>query len=311
MLLPSAVLLLLSTSPEVEVRRPYPEACEEPQRSIELSAESAWAPLEVCASAELSTTFIFDSELARVELESQEGFRRVAVDEGTLVLVPTKNSRHWKPTRVTVHFEGKAAPASVTFLLVFHPARLVREVDVFRFARPDEPCARELQAEREKNARLSRELERLRAEEQSEGPLTRLFTRGRMRTDGTGVVGREISQSMTLPPDNALTVQRVVAYRYTQDVPEGEPPRMGVALVMTLWNPGRSPWTVARASLMREGQQVKEPGVWQRESLTPGQYGFVMVETELTQQEAGESLTLQLWDEGGARSITVGNVRFP
>lgn len=38
MLFPSAaVLLFLSWPPEIEVRRPYPDACEETARSIELS----------------------------------------------------------------------------------------------------------------------------------------------------------------------------------------------------------------------------------------------------------------------------------
>ncbi|HYO57123.1 DUF2381 family protein [Archangium sp.] len=311
MLLPSAALLLLSMSPEVEVRRPYPDACGEPLRSIELSAESAWEPLEVCVSAELSTTLVFDSEVARVELEGQEGFRRMDVDEGTLVLVPTRKPRHWKPTRLTVYFQGGVGPASVTFILVFHPARLARQVEVFRSTRPEEPCGQELQKEREKNARLAQELEQFRAEYQGQGPLTRLFTTGRMKKDDTGVVGRELSQSITPAPDNALTVESVLAYRYTQIKPEGGIPMVGVALVMQLTNPDTRPWSVVGASLMREGEEVKKPGVWPPDPIAPEQRGFLQVETELTQQEARETLTLRLWDEGGTRSVTVGNVRFP
>jgi hypothetical protein len=35
------------------------------------------------------------------------------------------------------------------------------------------------------------------------------------------------------------------------------------------------------------------------------------VETELAEREAREKLTLQLWDEDGERSVTVGNVGLP
>lgn len=138
------LLLLLASPPDIEVGRPYPEACEESARSITLSAESAWGSIGVCASAALATTFVFDSEVARVVLQDEAEFRRVDVDEGTLVLVPRRKSRLWTPSRMTVHFAGDAAPASVTFLLVPHPARLARQVEVFRFARPEEPCEGEV-----------------------------------------------------------------------------------------------------------------------------------------------------------------------
>ncbi|WP_373371801.1 DUF2381 family protein [Archangium lansingense] len=182
----TAALLLLSSPLEAEVRRPYPEACDEPARSIELSANSAREPLEVCISAELSTTFVFDSGVARVELENAERFRKVDEDKETLVLVPKRKPRGGKPSRLTVYFEGDAAPASVVFVLVVHPARLAREVDVFRFGRPEEPLERELREEREENERLVQALKQLQVKYEEQGLLTRLFAMGRMEMGRQG-----------------------------------------------------------------------------------------------------------------------------
>lgn len=313
MLLPStSILLLLSALPEAEVRRPYPDACEEPARSIELSAESAREQLEVCISAELSTTFVFDSEVARVELDDEERFRRMDVDEGTLVLVPRKKPRRWKPSRLTVYFEGDASPTSVTFVLVVHAARLAREVDIFRFRRPEEPWERELREAREENERLVQELKRLQAEYQGQGHLTRLFAMGRMEMGGQGVVASVLTKDVTKPQDNALTIEAAFAYRYTlAAIKKGGEPVVRVAVVMLLTNPGARPWTAVRATLMRDGEEVKKPDVWQSEPIAPMNRGFVVAETELTEHESREKLTLGLWDEGGTQRVTIGNVSFP
>jgi len=307
----SVLLLLLASPPDIEVGRPYPEACEESARSITLSAESAWDSLEVCASAALATTFVFDSEVARVVLQDEAEFRRVDVDEGTLVLVPRRKSRLWKPSRMTVHFEGDAAPASVTFLLVPHPARLARQVEVFRFARPEEPCEGEVRQLREENASLAQEVERLRAETRGQGSLTRLFTSGRMKPGNQGVVASDLSKSITRPPADTFKVEEVLAYHYTLPLPEGGAPQVRVALVLWLRNLGTLPWRTARASLVRDGVEVKPLEVWQAEPLGPGQRDLIILETELPEREAREKLTLQLWDEDKARSVTIGNVGLP
>ncbi|WP_375772544.1 DUF2381 family protein [Archangium gephyra] len=311
MLLPSAALVLLSSSPDTALRRSYPDACEEPARSIELPAESSREPLEVCISAELSTTFVFDSGIARVELEDAERFRRVDEDEETLVLVPRRKSRSGKPLRLTVYFEGDAAPASATFALVVHPARLAREVDVFRFGRPEEPWERELREAREENERLARELQRLQAKDQGQGPVTQLFARGRMEMGTQGVVFSDLSKSITLSPVNALKVEAVYAYRYTTDVPEGDEPVFRVAVALRLRNPGAQPWTAAKATLARDGEEVTQPGVWQPQPLAPLDRGFVVAETELPEREARGKLTLGLWDGQGTLGVEIGNVSFP
>ena len=312
MLLSSAAALLLFSSPlEADVRRPAPDACDEPARSIELSAESAREPLEVCISAELSTTFVFDSGVARVELEDAERFRRVDVDEGTLVLVPRRMPRSKKPSRLTVYFEGDAAPTSAAFVLLVHPARLARQVDVFRFGRPEEPWERELREAREENDRLVQALNHLQVKYEGQGPLTRLFAMGRMAVGSQGVVFSDLSKSIIRSPDNALDVETAFAYRYTTVVPEGEEPVFRVAVVMALRNPGTLSWTAAKATLARDGEEVKQPGVWQPEPLAPLGHGFVVVETELTAREAREKLTLRLWDEGGTQKVEIGNVSFP
>ncbi|HYO71612.1 MAG TPA: DUF2381 family protein [Archangium sp.] len=312
MLLASAAALLLRSSlSQAAVRRPYPDACDEPARSIELLAESAREPLEVCISAELSTTFVFDSGVARVELEDAARFQRVAMDKGTLVLVPKRKSRSGKPSRLTVFFEGDTAPASVAFMLVVHPVRLAREVDVFRFGRPEGPWERELREVREENERLVQTLKQLQAEYQGQGPITRLFTMGRMVLGDQGVVFSDLSKSITEAPANALDVEAVFAYRYTTAVPDSEEPVFRVAVVLKLRNPGAQPWTAARAALVRDGEDVGKPGVLQPHPLAPLGRGFVVAETELLEREAREKLTLRLWDEGGTQSVEIGNVSFP
>ena len=307
----AALLLLLASPPDVEVRRPYPDACEESARSIALAAESAWGSLEVCISAELATTFVFDSEISRVVLQDEEEFRRVDVDQGALVLVPRRKSRLWKPSRMTVHFEGEAAPASVTFLLVPRPARLARQVEVFRFARTEEPCEREVRKLGEENASLAQEVERLQAETRGQGSLTRLFTTGRMKPGRQGVVANNLSKSITRPPAHTLSVEELLAYHYSLELPEGGEALVRMALVLRLENVGTRPWKTARGSLVRDGVEVRPLEVWQAEPLGPKQRGLLILETELLEREAHEKLTLQLWDEDGERSVTIGNVGLP
>jgi len=185
----------------------------------------------------------------------------VAMDKGTLVLVPRRKPRSGKSSRLTVFFEGDTAPASVTFILVVHPARPAREVDVFRFERPQEPWERELREVREENERLVQTLKQLQAEYQGQGPLTRLFTLGRMAMGDQGVVFSDLSKSITEAPANTLDIESVFAYRYTAAVPDGEEPVFRVAMVLKLRNPGAQFWTAARAALMCEGKEVNQPGV--------------------------------------------------
>jgi len=307
----AALLLLLASPPEVEVRSPYPDACEESARTLTLSAESTWGSLEVCTSAELTTTFVFDSEVARVVLQDEAEFRRLDVDEGTVVLVPRKKSRLWKPSRMTVYFEGDAAPASVIFLLVPHPARLARQVEVFRFAHLEEPCEREVRQLSEENASLAQEVERLRAETRGQGSLTRLFTTGRMEPNRQGVIASDLSKSITRPLTDTLNVGEVLAYHYTVVISEGGEAQVRMALVLLLENVGTRPWKTARASLVRDGVEVRPLEVWQAEPLAPEQRGLLILETELPERAAREKLTLQLWDEDGRRSVTIGNVGLP
>ena len=86
---------------------------------------------------------------------------------------------------------------------------------------------------------------------------------------------------------------------------------MREALVLRLTNIGTRPWKTARASLLRDGVEVRPLEVWQPEPLAPKQRGLLILETELPEREAREQLTLQLWDEEGARSVTIGNVGLP
>jgi uncharacterized protein (TIGR02268 family) len=185
------------------------------------------------------------------------------------------------------------------------------QVEVFRFARPEEPCEQEVRQLRAENASLAQEVERLRAETRGQGSLTRLFTTGRMKPDGQGVVARDLSKSITRPPSDLLNVGEVLAYHYPLELTDGGAPLVRVALVLWLTNPGARPWRTARASLVRDGVEVRPLEVWQPEPLGPKQRGLLILETELPERQAREKLTLQLWDEDGRRSVTIGNVGLP
>ncbi len=84
-----------------------------------------------------------------------------------------------------------------------------------------------------------------------------------------------------------------------------------MALVLWLENVGTRPWRTARASLVREGVEVKPLEIWQPAPLAPEQRGLLILETEVPERQAREKLTLQLWDEEGTRSVTIGNVGLP
>lgn len=66
---------------------------------------------------------------------------------------------------------------------------------------------------------------------------------------------------------------------------------------------------------MAKGQEPKATKVsWQPSPVLPGEEVLatvVVVEWELTAQEAQGLFTLKLWDESGKRLVTLGNVTFP
>jgi len=61
----------------------------------------------------------------------------------------------------------------------------------------------------------------------------------------------------------------------------------------------------------KAGEELKGLTVWQEVSMDSPMRVHVVVEAEATEKEARGHFTLKLWDEGGQRTITLGNVMFP
>jgi uncharacterized protein (TIGR02268 family) len=312
---PSALLALpLVASVIAQPLLPEAGAC---ASRIELTADSGGEALEVCISLELPTTFRFDSALApgTLELRGRKPFEDVASGTRSFTLHPPADIQSGERFKVVVGFADGAAPATATFILVGHPALGMRQVEVFRDKRTVEDMRRENQREREKSQQLAQELERRRAES-GPGGLAGLIASGLMAVEegAQGVVARPLSRVVTKGAGNALVLGTVISLRSTLPTIDGRESGARVAVAMELKNPGAEPWTARGAVLVGRGREVRPVRVlWQPSPIEPGAGApvFVVVETELTAREAQDTFTLKLWDETGARLVTLGQVTFP
>lgn len=284
---------------------------------IELAADSGGEAREVCISLELPTTFRFDSPLApgALELRGRKPFEDVAPGTRSFTLHPPADIQSGERFKVVVGFADGAAPATATFILVGHPALGMRQVEVFRDKRTVEDMQRENQQEREKSRQLAQELERRRAES-GPGGIAGLIASGLMVVEerAQGVVARSLSRDVTSGPSNALDIGTVISLRSALPFIEGQEPGVRVAVAMWLKNPGAEPWTARDAVLVGRGREARPVRVlWQPSPIEPGTEtpALVVVETELTAREARDTFTLKLWDETGARLVTLGQVTFP
>lgn len=87
---------------------------------------------------------------------------------------------------------------------------------------------------------------------------------------------------------------------------------MQVVLELLLKNPGTEPWLAGpEAVLVGAGKFVKEAKVRQPTPIPPGEEAVVYVAAELTVAEARGVFVLRMWDETGARRVTLERVGFP
>ncbi|QRN98389.1 DUF2381 family protein [Archangium violaceum] len=288
---------------------PFP-TCETGTRHIELEADAPDSSPEVCIHPELSTTLVFDSKLARVELASRERFRVIEGDVG-LTLVPTEALQNGERVPLIVHFRDGAAPANITFQLVVHPSEAERQVEVTRHPRTlasyrqgEQQARAEAQQCREDKARLQAECGGL-------AGLTGLIAQGRLGEGG--VAYRDLGFDITSRPGNTVTSQYASSYR-SDTYREGK--RTGVvrlAVKQELWNKRKTPWTPAGAALVgSRRKELKALSVWPGESIPPGQKRQVVVEVEATESEARGTFTLEMWSqEDAVRVERFDGVTFP
>jgi uncharacterized protein (TIGR02268 family) len=201
-----------------------------------------------------------------------------------------------------VRFADGEAPASASFVLVVHPARAARQVEVFRQKRT---LASYQQSEKEKEAQVQQcheENARLRAESGVPRDLTGLLATGRM--DRKGVASRDITKSITHHPASVLLVRSVTSYRSTGLV----------AVEVWLHLPeGTMPWMAVGAELVGPGRRtLRVLPPWPPEPIGAISKDWrVVIEAEATEQEAEGSFTLKVWNEDGTRSLMLSGVTFP
>ncbi len=298
-----ALALLNSTAGAAE-RSPLPP-CEAGDVRLEVDASEPGRVPALCITPELTSTFLFDAKLTRVELEGREHFRRVVEAADSFMVVPSEAMRDLEPQRVTVYFADGADPASLTFLLVVHPARAARQVDVIRQTRPVAFYKQEAREAQSKAQRCEEEKARLQAEQGAPGGLRGLFAAGLLVED-LGVVFKDIRNDVKPRPRAALVSLGSWSYR------AGNDKKGRVAVAVELANPGTKTWTLSGAMLRgTKGEELIPLPEGMPVSIPPDEaFVRVMVEFEATTKQARGAYTLTLWDADG-RSLVLDNVTFP
>ena len=316
----TAIPLLLSLHVGLPaLAQPPPEPWEPGVRHLQLAPPATRELPELRITPGLALTVEFDSPVrplrqGGVELEERGRFRLVSLDEEgrvlTLVLAPGQLPD--KPPRLTVHFADGAVPASAAFHLVAHPAQAETHVQVYRQPRSAEVCCAQADAEREKAQRCLVELERTRTEASARGAagLIGLRSQGLLDTEEGVRTQRLKNKTLTRTAANVLELARATAFRSAAPKRQGEAQRVRVAVLLRFKGPGTGDWKVEGAQLASRGGAGRPVTVSQSPANERG-FTEVMVETELTQEEARGRFTLKLWDASGTRTVTLGGVTFP
>ncbi|HEX5753388.1 MAG TPA: DUF2381 family protein [Archangium sp.] len=237
-------------------------------------------------------------------------------EEGrVLPLVLSREEKPGKRLRLRVSFADGGVPASAEFTLVTQWAQAETHVQVYRQPRSAEACCQEAEAERRKRQLCQEELARTQAGCLAAGPrgLTGLRADGMMGGPDEapeGVHAQSIIRKLTLARDNALELSDAVALRTAAPSSEAGDKRVRVAVQLTLESPDARDWRAEGAQLTAPGGVRPNVTLWQSPPLKPGRWE-VMVEAELTEEQARGRFTLKPWDESGARTFSVGGVTFP
>ncbi len=271
-------------------------------RRIELRADAPGEGQVVRISQGRTTTLLFDMVLLRgwVELEGRELFRLVSVGEDgrVLTLLPAGELEPGRQLRLRVRFADSAVPTNAEFLLVVHPALAEQQVEVYRQPNSAESYRQEAREARTAAERCEAELARMRGARELPDGLTGMLEAGLM--NGEGVTSKLIwpGRGFTRPPGEVLEVGSAMSYRA----------RGRMALDFRVRNPGEEPWRAAGAEWVGEGgarlralrvRNVPEP-------VSPGQeWQRVVVEAEWVEDSPRGPYTLRLWEESGARSVTL------
>jgi len=294
-------LSLFASAPAATETPPLPN-CQAIHERIDLLAEPEEKVHTLCLSPGVLTAWLFDAPLApgavHLEMEEQEGG---LIQAGPLVtLLPSAKLMPGRRLTMTVRFDDGAAPTSVTFALVVHPARAHRQIEVSRRKRTVESYQQALKVKEAEAQQCHEENTQLRAAPERLGGLRSLRSAGLMGSQG--VAANWISKSVTSRPDNPFEVTRAVSFRSRARVAV----EVGLG-PMTL--AGGKTWQAEGAALVGPGgRELPLLGVWQE---TADQTHVVMVEAGALREQAQGTFTLKLWEHGGARPITIQGITFP
>jgi len=296
--------LALLASPGEATEKPPRLTCESGTRYIELDASRPGRVPEVCIRPALTTTMLFDAELARVEVAEPGYFRRVSPAGDTLLLIPSEGLVDGVRVPVTVYFKDGAAPVSASFVLVVHPSEAERQVEVSRHPRTLESFRQGEQQAQAQAQQCREEKARLQAECSGRSGLTGLIASGVLGKEG--VAARILSKKATLRPGSSFEAFEVISYRAGGP---GGPRRVAVAVMLE--NNGTTPWAPVGAALVGpNGKVLGQPTVWLLEPIAPGKRQRVVVEVEATGEEAQGTFTLKLWGLQGEDIVLLDGVTF-
>jgi uncharacterized protein (TIGR02268 family) len=177
-------------------------------------------------------------------------------------------------------------------------------VEVFRQPRPPDVCEKERDEAQAEARQCQEDKARLLAEREEPGGLM-----GAAWLEGAGAVASDkIRSSVREQPANALGLDDAWSYSYT---PTGESRPASVAVRLGLKNPGAEPWTLAGAALVGSTGEQVELARWPLAPIPANGAGAVVVGVKGESAQFGCPCTLKLWEAGGPRTVTLGNVTFP
>jgi uncharacterized protein (TIGR02268 family) len=309
--LPSAVLVGVSllAAPTAAMPSPLP-VCETGTRHLELSAERSGGPHEVCIRPGLSTTLVFDARPERMELAGPARFRVADLGTESLTLVPTGALGDGERVPLKVFFQDGVAPVSATFTLVVHPSEAERQVEVTRQPRPRASCQEGERRARAEAQQCREEKAHLEAECAGRTGLLGLIAQALLGAGG--IASEDITKNVTSRPGNTLHSVSALGYRSDTGRVEGGRRVVRLALKQEVRNTGTRPWTPAGAVLMGPRHtEWKALGVWPLEPIPPGKMSPVVLEVEVTEEEARGTFTLKLWSQEGGTGEFFDGVTFP
>ncbi|WNG38624.1 DUF2381 family protein [Archangium violaceum] len=305
---PAAVLVVSLLAGAAQAAEPPSVARCAATARFDLAAGSPEGAPEVCASADEPTAFVFDSRVAVGAVEFQPVGRlahwALGEDGLSLYVIPRGDYLPGERVKVTVRFADGAAPASASFWLVGHAAKGTRRVYVFRQARPPDVCEKERDEAQAEARQCQEDKARLLAERQEPGGLMGAAWLERAGT----LTSRPLFGSVREQPGNALGLEATKSFSYTLS---DETRPVSVAARLALKNPGGESWTLAGAALVDKAGEEVELARWQEAPIPANGAGAVVVGIEGERAQLGCPCTLKLWEAGGPRTVTLGNVTFP